>query len=63
MSRTVSIPAIPDARTYSLSSPNSGAEALNERNTALSMSTRGSSSRPHLSFVNGTVVASKLLMV
>jgi uncharacterized protein (DUF1501 family) len=55
VSRSVSVPAIPDARTYSLSSPNNGAEALNERNAALSMSRRSSSSRPHLSFVNGTV--------
>src|SRR6185295_15269904 len=29
VARTVGVPAIPDARTYSFSSPNSGAEALN----------------------------------
>ena len=31
MARSVGVPAIPDARTYSLSSPNSGAEAQIER--------------------------------
>ena len=55
MSRTVSVPAIPDSRTYSLSSPNGTAEALNERNAATRMSSNAASNRPHLSFVNGTV--------
>jgi uncharacterized protein (DUF1501 family) len=55
MSRTVAVPAIPDARTYSLSSPNGAAEALNERNAATRMSSNASPDRPHLSFVNGTV--------
>jgi uncharacterized protein (DUF1501 family) len=54
-SRTVAIPAIPDSRTYSLSSPNAGAEALNERTAATSMSSRATGDRPHLAFVNGTV--------
>jgi uncharacterized protein (DUF1501 family) len=51
----VAIPAIPDARTYSLSSPNGAAEALNERNAAVRMSSNMPDDRPHLSFVNGTV--------
>jgi uncharacterized protein (DUF1501 family) len=55
MGRTVAVPAIPDARTYSLSSPNSGAEALNERNAATLMASNTNLSRPHLSFVNGSV--------
>ena len=54
-SRTVAVPAIPDSRTYSLSSPNSGTEAINERNAAVSMSARVPANRPHLAFVNGTV--------
>ena len=55
MARTVAVPAIPDARTYSLSSPNGAAEALNERNTATLMSSHVAADRPHLSFVNGSV--------
>ncbi len=55
MARTVAVPAIPDSRTYSLSSPNGGAEALNERNTATRMSSHVAEDRPHLSFVNGSV--------
>ena len=55
MARTVAVPAIPDSRTYSLSSPNGAAEALNERNTATRMSSHVPADRPHLSFVNGSV--------
>lgn len=55
MSRLVSVPAIPDARTYSLSSPNSGAEALNERTAATRIASHVAVSRPHLSFVNGSI--------
>lgn len=53
--RTVAVPTIPDARTYSLSSPNSGAEALNERAAATRMANYAPSHRPHLSFVNGSL--------
>ena len=55
MSRLVSVPAIPDARTYSLSSPNSGAEALNEKTAATRIASHVAVSRPHLSFVNGSI--------
>ena len=55
MSRLVSVPAIPDARTYSLSSPNSGAEALNERTAASRIASHVAVDRPHLSFVNGSI--------
>ena len=55
MARTVAVPSIPDARTYSLSSPNGAAEALNERNAATRMSANVSGDRPHLSFVNGSM--------
>ena len=54
MGRTVSVPAIPDARSYSFSSPNTGAEALDERVAATRISSHVPVDRPHLAFVNGT---------
>ena len=51
---TVGVPAIPDARAYSFASPNSGAEALAERNAAIKMASNVSASRAHLAFVNAT---------
>jgi uncharacterized protein (DUF1501 family) len=54
MSRTVSVPAIPDARTYSFNSPNSGAEALNERAAAVQIASHVPVNRPALSFVNAS---------
>ena len=53
--RLVSVPAIPDARTYSLSSPNSGTEAQNERTAASRIASHVAVNRPHLSFVNGSI--------
>jgi uncharacterized protein (DUF1501 family) len=55
MTRSVSVPAIPDARTYSLSSPNSGAEAQVERMAATQIASHVAINRPHLSFVNGSI--------
>ena len=55
VARTVSVPSIPNAATYSLSSPNGAAEALNERNTATRMASYAPPNRPQLSFVNGSV--------
>lgn len=55
VARTVGVPSIPDARTYSLSSPNSGTEALNERNAATRVASHVAVDRPHLSFVNGSI--------
>ena len=55
VARTVGIPSIPDARTYSLASPNNGAEALNERTAAVRIASHVPVERPHLSFVNGTI--------
>ena len=52
MSRTVGVPAIPSARTYAFSSPNSGAEALNERTAQTRISSHMPVDRPHLAFVN-----------
>ena len=55
-SSTVSVPAIPNAQAYSLSSPNSAAEALNERVAASRMAAYATPDQPHLSFVNGTLL-------
>ena len=53
--RLVSVPSIPDARAYALSSPNGAAEALNERSAATRMASYAPPDRPHLSFVNGSL--------
>lgn len=53
---TVSVPSIPDAEAYSLSSPNGAAEALNERVAATRMAGHVTAGQPHLSFVNGTLL-------
>jgi uncharacterized protein (DUF1501 family) len=55
ISRSIGVPAIPDVRTYSLSSPNTGAEAQNERVAATQISSHVPVNRPHLSFVNGSI--------
>jgi uncharacterized protein (DUF1501 family) len=53
---TVSVPAIPNAQAYSLSSPNSAAEAVHERFAATRMAAYATPNQPHLSFVNGTLL-------
>ncbi len=50
--RTVSVPAIPDSRTYSFASPNNAVEALNERAAATRISSHVPVDRPNLAFVN-----------
>jgi uncharacterized protein (DUF1501 family) len=55
VARTVGVPSIPDARIYSLASPNSGTEALNERAAATRIASHVPVDRPHLSFVNGSI--------
>jgi uncharacterized protein (DUF1501 family) len=52
--RTVSVPAIPDARTYSFASPNNAAEAFNERVAATRISSHLPVDRPNLAFVNAS---------
>jgi len=52
MGLNVSVPSITDPRTYSFSSPNIGAEAINERNTAIRLASSAGPNRPHLAFVN-----------
>lgn len=52
VARTVGVPAIADARTYSFASPNTGSAAVDERNTATRMSSYQPSGRAQLAFVN-----------
>jgi uncharacterized protein (DUF1501 family) len=54
MARTVAVPAIPSPQGYAFSSPNSGAEALNERNAATRIASHLPLERPNLAFVNRT---------
>ena len=55
VARNVGVPAIPDARTYSFSSPNDGAEAFIELVAASRIASHVPINRPHLSFVNGSI--------
>jgi uncharacterized protein (DUF1501 family) len=52
LGRTVAVPAIPDARTYSFASPNNPAEAANERAAAIRIASHVPVDRPNLAFVN-----------
>ena len=52
---TVSVPTIPDARTYAFNSPNSGTEAGYERDAATRIASHVPIDRPHLAFVNRSV--------
>jgi uncharacterized protein (DUF1501 family) len=52
LSRDISVPAIPDARTYAFNSPNNAAEALNERAAATRIASHVGVSRPQVAFVN-----------
>jgi uncharacterized protein (DUF1501 family) len=54
MSRSVAVPAIPDARAYSFASPNSGEEAVNERAAATRIASHVPVDRPQLAFVNAS---------
>ena len=56
ISQTVAVPSIPNAGVYSLSSPNGAAEAVRERGTATRMSVYASADRPHLAFVNASLL-------
>ena len=55
-SRSVSVPAIPDPRTYSLNSPNNATEGVNERAAATRIASHVPVDRPQLAFVNSTAV-------
>ena len=54
MSKTVGVPAIPDARTYSFNSPNNATEAVHERAAATKISSHVPVNRPQLAFVNAS---------
>ena len=49
---SISVPSITDPRNYSFASPNSGAEAINERNAAIRLASLAGPERPNLAFVN-----------
>jgi uncharacterized protein (DUF1501 family) len=56
VSKTVGVPAIPDARTYSFNSPNSLTEAVYERAAATRISSHVPIDKPQLAFVNGSAL-------
>jgi len=56
-SRDVAVETIPDVRTYAFNSPNTGAEALNERIAAAQIASHVPVNRPHLAFVNASATA------
>jgi uncharacterized protein (DUF1501 family) len=56
VSRTVAVPAIPDARTYAFNSPNPAAEAVHERAAATRIASHVPVNRPQLAFVNGSAI-------
>jgi uncharacterized protein (DUF1501 family) len=56
LSREVSVAAIPDARTYSFNSPNTGAEAVNERAAATRIASHVPINRPQLALINGSAM-------
>ena len=57
MADRVGVPAITSPATYSFSSANPGAEAVNERTAQLRISSHLPVDRPHLAFVNSTTQA------
>ncbi len=56
-SREASVPAIPNAATYAFNSPNTGAEAANERASATRIASHLPGERPNLAFVNTSAQA------
>lgn len=52
--RLVGVPAIPNPAAYAFQSPNSGANAVDERTYATRISSHVPVERPHLAFVNAT---------
>jgi uncharacterized protein (DUF1501 family) len=55
-SKNVSVPAIPDARNYSLNSPNNATEALNERAAATRISSHVPVDNTQVAFLNGNAM-------
>jgi uncharacterized protein (DUF1501 family) len=54
LSRTVGVPAIPNAATYAFASPNGGADATFARQSAVRITSHLPVDQPHLAFVNAT---------
>lgn len=54
LSRTVSVPTIPDARTYAFNPSSTAAEALSERAAAAAIASHVPVDLPQLAFVNGS---------
>ena len=54
LSRLVSVPSISNPAAYAFQSPNGTAEAVQERDAAMRMSSHLPPHRPHLAFVNAT---------
>src|SRR5262249_46725879 len=57
MSKKVSVPGIPDPRTYSFTSPNGEPERTYERTAATRIASHVPVDRPHLAFINGSATA------
>jgi uncharacterized protein (DUF1501 family) len=57
LSRTVGVPAIPNAQQYAFASPNGGADAQSARASAARMASHVPVDKPHLAFVNATAQA------
>src|SRR5436190_6382553 len=57
LSRTVGVPAIPNAQTYAFLSPNGGADAGFARDSATRIASHLPVDRPHLAFVHATAQA------
>jgi uncharacterized protein (DUF1501 family) len=54
LARTVGVPSIPSVGGYAFASPNTPADAVYARDSALRIASHLPSDRPHLAFVNGT---------
>jgi uncharacterized protein (DUF1501 family) len=52
----VAVPSITDPRSYSFASPNVGAEAVTERNSAIRLAASANPDRPQLGFVNASAM-------
>ena len=57
LSRLVGVPSISNPATYAFQSPNGAAEAVQERDAAMRMSSHLPPHRPHLAFVNASAQA------
>ncbi len=57
LSRTVGVPAIPNAQQYAFASPNGGTDAQFARSAAARISSHLPVDQPHLAFVNATAQA------